>query len=232
MTTQEIAVIESKVLSLKERAEAIQVTDQPSYVEACQIVKAGRAEIKAIGFVLDPGIGSAKEHLDKLKSDKQKFVAQVEPVVKMAETKAETWVRQEREAAAREQARLQEQQRLEQQRIADEERKAREKEIEAQRKAGEIGKRESERLKKEAEKVAAETAAAVPVVEVKAAVPAVAGVRRLTLWKFRVTNSALVPLTYRKVDEVAIGQMVRDTKDKAAAEKLCPGIEVFTEDSI
>jgi hypothetical protein len=193
MTTQEIAVIESKVMSLRERAEAIQVRDQPSYIEACQIVKAGRAEIKAIGFVLDPGIGSAKEHLDKLKSDKQKFVAQVEPVVKLAETKAEMWVRQERESAQREQDRLNEKARLE----------------------------------------ARTNHSKTPMpVEVKAAVPTVAGIRKLTLWKYRYTNPDLVPDAFWMLDDASIGRMVRETKNKEKAEKLCPGIEVYNEESI
>jgi hypothetical protein len=33
-------------------------------------------------------------------------------------------------------------------------------------------------------------------------------------------------------DEQIIGRMVREVKDKAKAEKECPGIEVYTEDSI
>jgi hypothetical protein len=256
MATQalDLKPIEAKLVTLKQMAEAIQVTDAESYAAACQIAVQGRAEVKAIGFVLDPGIQSAKNHLDELKNQKAAFVNQVTPIVDIATGKAETWKRAEREAAQREQDRLNaiarenarikaEQERKEAEAKAEADRKQREKEIKEAQKAGEVGKREGERLKKEAaaqeeadKKAAAEqaqvTAANVAEVKVQAAVPKVAGIRALVLWKYKIVNESLIPRVFLQPNDVAIGAMVRNTKNKAEAEAKCAGIEVFTEDSV
>ena len=80
----DVKPIETKLTILRARAEQIQVTDQTSYAAACQIVLDGRAEVKAIGFVLDPGIESAKGHLDTLRNQKKGFVDQITPITAIA----------------------------------------------------------------------------------------------------------------------------------------------------
>lgn len=172
MATQAIDLkpVETKLSILKARADAIEVRDAESYAEACQIAVAARAEVKNIGFVLDPGIQSAKAHLDELRNQKAVYVGRVTPIIDAATQKAEAWKAEERRKAQieqdrinaerREQARIKAEEerkaaeaqaaieRKERERQAEEARKAQEKEIERQRKAGEIGKREAERLKK------------------------------------------------------------------------------------
>ena len=119
----------------------------------------------------------------------------------------------------------------------------REKELEAQRKAGEINKREQARLAKiaaeeeaAAKKLAAEqavqTAAAVPEIRVEPSVPKVAGIKARVNWKFRIVDANKIPHLFLMPDEVAIGQEVRRLKDKAKAEEVIPGIEVWSEDGI
>lgn len=162
--------IESKLVVLQQRATAIVVRDAESYAAACQIALEGRAEVKAIGFALDPGIASAKAHLDELRNRKASFVNRVTPIVEEAARKAEQWKAEERRKAAAEEERINAERRAEAARVAAEERriaeekaeaerkerekwaeverKENEKRLEAQRKAGEIGKREQDKQKK------------------------------------------------------------------------------------
>jgi hypothetical protein len=246
--------IENKLAIIRKRAEEIQVVDQESYSLACQIVLDGRKEVRAIGFVLDPGINSAKEHLDELRRQKAAFVDRITPIVAIAEQKAEKWKQEERRKAKQEEDRINEERRVEAQRKADEEkraadkkaeedRKQREKDLVAARKAGEINKREEERLKKQAAEdaqkakdlaaqQAAETAQNVQTVTVAPSVPKVAGIKARVNWKFKIVDANKIPRSYMMADEVAIGTEVRRLKDKGQAESAIPGIEVWSEDGI
>lgn len=162
--------IETKLQVLRNRAESIEVVNQESYTLACQIALDGRKEVKAIGFVLDPGIQSAREHLDELRRQKAAFVDRVTPIIELASGKAEAWKAEERRKAAAEEERINAERRREAARIAEEERRKaeaqaeidrkkreaevevarqqREKDLEEQRRLGEINKREMERQKK------------------------------------------------------------------------------------
>lgn len=246
--------IENKLATLKQRAEAIQVVDQESYAICCQVVLDGRAEVKAIGFVLDPGIDSAKQHLEKLKNDKAQFVNRVTPIVQMAEQKAEAYKAEERRKAAAEQERINAQLRVEAARKSEEERKAAEKEAEEERKrqekaaadarkAGEIGKREEAKLKKQAQddadrakelaaRQAEDAAKNVKTVTVAPSVPTVAGIKKRVNQRFEVVDAAKLPRAFLKADDVAIGEAVRKLKNPALAMTTIPGIRVWEEDSI
>lgn len=254
MSGELLKPIESKLAALMQHAQAIQVVDKDTYAAACQIVVSARKEIKAIGFVLDPGIASAKEHLDELREQKAAFIANVQPIVDLASGKAEAWKAEERRKAEAEAERINAERRREAARIAEEERKAAEAKAEEERRkmaleiakarrAGELEKAEADRLAKEnaekaaqakalAAKQAQEAALHVPEAKVKPAVPVVQGIRARVNWKFRVVDSSRIPRSYLMPDEVAIGQEVRRLKDKTAAEAAIPGIEVYAEDSI
>ena len=245
--------IENRLAILDQRATAIQVKDPESYELACQIALDGRKEIKVIGFALDPGIGSAREHLETLRNRKNAFVNKVKPIVDLASGKAAAWREQERLAAEAEQKRLNEERQrqareeAERARIAAEKEAARQeqekkKEIERARKAGEFGKRDANRLAKEATaqaeidrqaaRAAEETARVVKEVKVKPSIPKMAGIKGRTNWRYRVVNEALIPKKYLTRNDVGIGAMVRAKKNKEAAEAECPGIEVYSEDSV
>lgn len=246
----EVQAIESGLAALRSRAEAIVVRDADGYSAACQIALDGRAYIKRVGFELDPGIASAKDHLDLLKNQKAKFVDPAKQIVEVAAQKAEQWKAEERRKAAAEEERINAERRREATRLADEQRrrdeaaaaeakKLRDAQIEEARKAGEIGKREATRLAKQAEedrmaadelarKQAAETAANVQEVKVAPSVPKVAGIRARVNWKFRIVDASKLPRRYLMPDEVAIGQEVRSMK----AEASIPGVEVYSEDGV
>jgi len=246
--------LESGLAVLQQRAVAIVVRDADTYREACQIALDARAYIKAVGFELDPGIAKAKETLDHLRNQKNKFIAPAEAIAQTASQKGEAWRAEEKRQAEVEAARLREQARVEAERKAADERRAeearikeenrvRQEQIAEARKAGELTAREAERLRKQAEADAiaakeaakaqeAVTAAAVLEIKVAPGIPKVAGIKGRTNWKFRIVNANKIPRGYLIPDEVAIGAVVRQMKDKAQAEAAIPGIEVYSEESI
>jgi hypothetical protein len=118
---------------------------------------------------------------------------------------------------------------------AAEDKKRRDKEIAEAQKAGDLKKREADKLRKEAEEVAAvakkqaaEEEARNRVVEdvtVRPNIPTVSGVPSRVNWRFRITDDRLVPERFWIIDEQAIGAEVRRLKDKTQIE----GIEVYCE---
>ena len=250
---KEIAVITDKVELLRQEASEIAVVNQEDYTVALRFVKSLRAYKKDVGFKLDPGIHSAKEHLSFLREEKAKHIRPIDEIDKAVSAKASGWREQERRAAEEEQERVNAERRrvaaeeAEMQRRADEAeaervRKQRQKEIDQAQKSGEVKKREATRMKKEADEQAkrdkekaeedAQAAAKVKEVKVKPSIPKMAGIVGRTNWRFRVVDESAVPQKYLKSDDVLIGAMVRATKDKEKAEAECPGIEVYSEDSV
>ena len=192
----------------KARAEALQVTDQISYVAATSLVVELRAYVKDVKNKLGPGINSAKAHLDFLKNQQTQYVSPIEDIIGIAERKAETWVAEERRQAAAQQAQLQAQAdakartdaaaaKAQAEVKAAELKAARIEKIREMLKRKEISKRKAEQLLKdcgameEAAKAAAAAAeeeaknAPAPVVTVKANVPTVSGIKRRTNPKWR-----------------------------------------------
>ncbi len=202
----EIATITDKVALLRSEAEAIAVINQDDYTRALTFVKGVRAYKKDVGFKLDPGIHSAREHLEFLREEKAKHIRPFDEIDKAVSARAATWREQERLAAEAEQKRLNEERqrqaredaergRIVAVRDAEIQRKQREKEIEQARKAGEFGKRDANRLAKQAAEQAerdkaqarrdAEAAAQVKEVKVKPAIPKISGIKGRTNWQWR-----------------------------------------------
>jgi hypothetical protein len=254
VTLVETKAIESKLAILKRNAEAIQVADGETYAIACMIAVDVRAEIKAIGFALDPGIESARRHLDELRNQKKAFLDRLTPIIDIATRKAEFWKSEERKKAQAEEDRINAERRKAAAEEAERERKAAEAKAEADRKerermfreaqkAGEIGKREAERLKKaalaqeaidkeNARQAAIAAAANVQEVKVQPAVPKVAGIKARVNYKFQVVNPGQVGAGFLCPDEVAIGAKVRSDKDPEKSMKEIGGIRVWVEDSV
>lgn len=59
-------------------------------------------------------------------------------------------------------------------------------------------------------------------------VPTLKGSTLVRRWKFRIIDAAQVPIEFRKIDEVKIGQYVRAMKKDA----VIPGVEVYHEDTV
>lgn len=247
---------ESELLpKLKARAEVLKVVSTPEqFSEAGALLLEVRAFKKVPGFKLNPFMDIAKRVTEFLRTEKTKHENAAEMLDGIISGNMSDYTRREKESAQREQDLInQEKQRLadieaEAERKATEdkaadERKARQKEIDDARKAGDLSKREADRMKKEAEErekrereqAARDEQAAklnVPETIVQPNTPTVAGLRKRVLWKFAVANANQLPRIYLMQNDVAIGQMVREVKSKEEAEARCPGITVWSEDVI
>jgi hypothetical protein len=243
--------LNERVAALVRRGESIDVKDQASDVLAKQFKVEVKSYEKAVELYADGDIQEVKERLSSLQTAKKMLLAPVLAILETVERRRKAWEEEERRKAEAEQRRLQEEARIaaekkaeeerkEREKAATEERKRREKEIEAQRAAGELKAREAARLAKEAKEAeererkraaedAKKAAAEVPQIEVKANITAVAGTASRRNWKYRIKNPGAIPRAFMMPNEIEIGRMVRDTKDKAAAEAECPGIEVWSE---
>lgn len=246
--------ISNRITVWRGQAEALVVSNSEDYAATLAFLKELRTYKKAVGFEKDPGIHSAKQHLDFLREDKAKHIRPLDAIDKVAAQKAADWKEKERLSAAAEERRVNEQRRRDAaekaaadrrvaEAAAEEERKRRQKAIDDARKSGEIKQREANKLAKQvaeqasrdkeaAREVEEAAAAQVKDVKVKANIPKLAGTMGRTNWKHRVVNPDLVPRAYLQPDEVAIGGMVRATKDKEKAEAKCPGIEVWSKDAV
>lgn len=252
-TTVEItkADLSTGLAALRAEADALVVRDQDTYRSAMDLALTARKYVKDVKSKLQPGIDSARDHLNELRNQMAAYTSPAEQIDSVVTNKAKAWAEEERRKAEAEQRRLQEEARIAAQKKADEERrererqteidrKQREKEIAEARKNGELKAREAARLQKEAaaeserekqraQEEAARQVAEVPQVEVKADIPVVAGVAARRNWKFKIVDARRIPGVFLVPDEVAIGQMVRNAKDKRKAEFMCPGIEVWSE---
>ena len=204
--------IEMALTGLRERANAIVVHDQESYILACQIALDARSYMKDVKSKLGRGIESAKTHMQKLQNDMKAYLAPAEAIDQAASQKAEGWKAEERRKAQVEQDRINreaqrvaaakaEEDRIEAERIAKEQRQEKVAEIRADLKAGLIKKREAERLLKlagahEEAALAAASAAAdeakaapAPQVTVQPNVPKVSGIKGRVNYKAGVVNA-------------------------------------------
>jgi hypothetical protein len=197
--------------SLTERAKKLAVTDQATYTAAANFLIEAKSYVKDVGHKLDPGINSAKTHLDYLKNQKAGYVDPVKRLIDIVQTNAENWRAEEKRRAEAETRRKQEELDRQAKEKAELDRRAAEKEAADAKRAkvaeinealasGAIGKREAAKRLKEAgaeEEAAKATAAAVaeeeknkpaPVVRVAPSVPTVAGVKNQTYYFAEVTD--------------------------------------------
>src|SRR6516164_11053791 len=203
----DLAALNQKMSALVAKGEAIKVCDQTTDLDAKQFELEVKSYEKAVDLYADADIQDATERLNRLRIAKMKLLQPLVLVRDKVRGSRKAWEEAERRAAEAEEERLQ-----------DEAQKAREKEVNAQLRKGEIGKREAEQLKLE-----------VPKVTVKPSIPTMSGVQSRRNWTFEIVNENLIPERFWRIDEQAIGEMVRKTKDKALAEKTCPGIIVRSE---
>ena len=231
MSTQIVPVegLQAWLTELRQKAESIVVSDSGSCLAAKTAQRDVRAYMKDVHLKLDPFVESAKRNYQAARDELNKWIEPAETIDGALARKVKDYETQERMRAEAEERRINEERRKKAADDAEAERKRREKEIEAQRKAGEVGKREAERMKKEAEAEAKAQAAAVVDVKVQANIPSVQGVPSRVNWKFRIVDANKIPKAYLIPDEQKIGQTVRLLKDKARTEAVIPGIEVYTD---
>jgi hypothetical protein len=229
LPNEALAKLTDRMTELVKKGEAIQVADASSCLAAKEFKVECKSYEQAVNLYADADIQNVKERLAHLQTGKKQLLAPIQSVLETVEGRRKRWEEDERRKAEAEARKLQEEMRKEAERKSEEERRFREREVEKARKAGEIGKREAERLKAQAAEEAKAQAANVPQIEVKPAIPTLQGVASRRQWKFRIVAMNKIPLDFMIPDEQMIGRMVRDAKDKAKAEATCPGIEVWSE---
>ncbi len=225
----------SALIPLGANIRSAQVSDASTYAQLGQWVAEASSIEKVPDFKLGPFLSRARRVVDWLRTEQNKHSNLARELVAIGKGKMAEYKRKEIAAAAEEQRRINEERRKAAEAQAEVDRKAREKEIAKQVKVGEVGKREANQLRKEADIEAQAAKANVPEVRVKASVPTVAGIQIRANWKFEIVNATLIPRPFLIADEVAIGQQVRKVVDqempethKKRVEALIPGIRVYS----
>jgi chromosome segregation ATPase len=251
--------LESRFSSIRAKVTALIaggiVGNKLAYTELLQTKADLTTYVKAVGFELDPGLAKAKELLDHLKQQKQKFVGPAEEEIERAKIELKKYITEEErlareeselkaEAERRDRALKAEQERIAAEKDATEKRQAAVAEIRGKLSRKEITKREAERLlrmagaNEEADKAAAAAQAEekknapAPKIEVKADIPKVAGAPRGRSYKFQITDADKVPRQWCKPDEVKIGEFVRHNKNSATSQAMILGIKAWDEPQI
>lgn len=242
---------QSALAVFEQQAQSLVVKDAATCLEAKTAQRDVRTYMKQVHATLDPFVTDAKANLERARDRVNQWINPAEQIDATLARKVKDYETQERLAAEAEQRRINDERRKKAEeeaaaarKKAEEEAEAARKkaaaEAEAARKAGEIGKRESERLKKKAEEEAAQKKAeaeaqakaaveAVKDVTVKANIPTVAGVPSRRNWRFKIVDATKIPRSFLIPDEQRIGQAVRATKNKETIEALIPGIEAWQE---
>ena len=241
----ELQQVASVLPKLKAKAEAFTIIDTADECKAAKVVLGDiRALRKIGGFKIDPFLGIVKQVGDFLRGERSGHKAKCDALDKPLTQKIRDYDDKETARALEDQIRENEERtrkareeadakRRDDEAKAEADRKARQKEIEAARKAGEVGKRESDRLKKEAaekeqrdrEQAAREAdaaAAAVKPVTVKPNIPTQAGVVIRRNWRFKIVDATKIPRAFLIPDEQAIGAIVRANKNKTMSAADCP----------
>jgi hypothetical protein len=273
ITKPEVTELEKGLVQLQSEARAVvKVSTPQEYASAGSILVAIRNYQKDVKNKLNPFVDIARRAYDAARQEMQKYLNQAQELEIVLTRPMEDFKRREREAAEAEQRRINEERRVEAQRLAEEQRKAdearakeerekREKEIKEAQKAGELKKREAEKLRREAEErerqqreQAAKDAEAAKVnvqeVKVMPSTPKIAGTRGRVNYYAEFTNlaalldafvearlksniaRALYLRKFIKGDDQELGREARAVKDSKKLESLIPGIHASDEDSI
>lgn len=211
ISTDETEVVAKKALTIPEQARAVKVVDSETYSQAGEILVTIKGLRKEIGAAFDPIIKKAHEAHKEAKAQKDKAEA---PLIE-----AENIIKPALAAYDREQERLRREEEERQREIA---RKA-----EEERRLREAEQAEKEGRNEEAQAIIEEPVYVPPVVLEKTT-PKVQGISMQKVWKFRVTNEALIPREYMTPDMVKIGGVARATKGSIQI----PGVEIYSEDIV
>lgn len=211
ISTDETEVVAKKALTIPEQARAVKVVDSETYSQAGEILVTIKGLRKEIGAAFDPIIKKAHEAHKEAKAQKDKAEA---PLIE-----AENIIKPALAAYDREQERLRREEEERQREIA---RKA-----EEERRLREAEQAEKEGRNEEAQAIIEEPVYVPPVV-IEKTTPKVQGISMQKVWKFRVTNEALIPREYMTPDMVKIGGVARATKGSIQI----PGVEIYSEDIV
>jgi hypothetical protein len=194
-----------------EWATALVVADEATFQHASDGVKRLAHILDQIDDLMDPIVKANYAAWKVSTGQKKKLAEPLQAASTTARHKLGAYL------AEQEKARAQQEYALRMAAIAEEE-KLRAEEVKAL---------EAEGKNREAEALKASPVDA-PAIVLSTPAPQAEGVYSVTVWKFRITSEADVPLEYRTVDERKIGAVVRALKDQTRI----PGVEVYAEESV
>jgi hypothetical protein len=228
---------------LQHKAASIVVKDAETCLEAKTAQRDVRNYLKDVKAKLDPFVNSAKAAYDAAKDERARWLTPAEAIDEALAVKVKTYERIEREAAEAETRRVNEHnrraaearakaERAEADRLAAEVRKENEKRIAEAQKAGDLKKREAEKMRKEAAEAearakaiaaeeAARTAANVQTVTVAPSIPKVAGVPSRRNYRARIIDVAKIPDQWWIVDIQSLNAEAREQKKVG---EIIPGV--------
>lgn len=205
LTNQELEV---RTLTIPQQAKALEIRTSEDAQRASEIYGQIKAMRKEIDAFFDPNIQKAHELHKQTLAQKKKIDAPLVEAEQILKPKLLAYNREQERKAVEEASKA----RLEAYKREEEARSA----LAAQ--AVEQG------FKQEAERILSQPTPLPPPV-ISAPIQKVEGFKERSVWKFEVMDASLVPDEYKKVDEVAIGKVVR------ALGKMCKisGVRVYEE---
>jgi hypothetical protein len=268
----ELAKEAAALPKLKQEVDAQLVTNAQEYAEMGTLLTSVRSIGKVGAFKINPFLEVAARVTNFLRGERSKHEDAAAVIANTASTKMADYKRREREAAEAEQRRINEKRRIEAEKAAAEQRKKdeaeaerqrkiREKEIKAAQEAGDLKKREADKLRKESEAQAARDreqaardaeAAKANVQEIRVApnTPKIAGTRGRIQYSAKVTDELLllhayveahIPLDQERAlylrqfimaNEQKLGEEARAVKDSKKLNATIPGASFTDEDKI
>jgi hypothetical protein len=256
--------LETGLATLREEAKGIMVKTPDDYEKAGRLLTTITNYQKDVKNKLNPFVEFARRNLESVRQEMQKYLNGAEEIRNMVSTPMADFKRQERLAAEAEERRINEDRRRQaeadaaelrkqQEAQAEADRKKREKEIKEAQKAGDLNKREAEKMRKESEqrereqkeqaaRDAAAMAANVQDVKVQANTPKIAGTRGRVQYFAEFTDFDAVLKAYiggrtdlRKYimgNDQELSRQARETKSSKAMQLTVPGIRAWDEDRI
>lgn len=207
---QEIATTNK---SLEVKATSLKIVNQESYEMAADILKAVKAQDKAIHEILDPGIEAANSVHKGLTAQRKGYLDPLATIEKTLKTAMGIYITEQERLRLEEQRKLiaQQQEEERKQRAAQKEKEDLLREMGMDEEAQEVSKTE----------ILVEEVKLPPKVET-------AGIGYREVWKFEVLDKKLIPNEFMTPDEAKIRQYVTAMKSDADI----PGVRVYAEKSV
>jgi hypothetical protein len=224
LSENSLALLNDKTARLMGQfAGATEITTDPEYACAGDYLRNAATLIKEIDEAVGPAVAAAHKAHKTACDLKSSLKKPVEDAINSLKNLMSRFDAKKRAEAAAAQAELNKRLREEQERLALVAAQKLEQEANAAKAAGDTA---------AAEMLTSMASATldVPVVTVPVATttPAVEGISRRVVWKWRLVDEAKIPREYLVVNDAAVGKVVTALKDKTEI----PGIEVYPEDAI
>ena len=224
------SALEKQVATLQTKAHMLKIVDQATLTEANDALIGIKVLRQEIGKTFKPMKDAAKKTVVEIQAKWDSFDKPLIEAGKIHERNIVEYSREQekkrREAQARIDEKAKEKAAAAMKELQKEEKKRKEAAREAI-KAGDLDKYQ-ELVKEESEAGWDPGATESPTEEALPEAPELTGSTVVRRWKFEIIDPTKIPIEYRKIDEVKIGQYVRAMKESAQI----PGVKTYYEDTV